>query len=53
MMTVFPTPAPPNIPIFPPRTYGSRRSMTLIPVSNISTRGSRSSNAGGSLWIGQ
>ena len=33
--TVFPTPAPPKSPVFPPFMYGSRRSMTLIPVSNI------------------
>ena len=35
MMTVLPTPAPPNSPILPPRRYGSSRSMTLMPVSNI------------------
>ena len=35
MMTVLPTPAPPNRPILPPRRYGSSRSMTLMPVSNI------------------
>src|SRR5712692_9119898 len=32
MSTVLPTPAPPNRPILPPRTKGSRRSMTLKPV---------------------
>jgi hypothetical protein len=32
MTTVFPTPAPPNNPIFPPLAYGARRSTTLIPV---------------------
>ena len=35
MMTVLPTPAPPNRPILPPCRYGSSRSMTLMPVSNI------------------
>ena len=32
MSTVLPTPAPPNKPILPPLLYGSRRSITLIPV---------------------
>src|SRR3977135_296451 len=53
MMTVFPTPAPPNRPIFPPFTKGAIRSMTLIPVSNTSVLGSRSTNFGVSRWIGQ
>ena len=35
MRTVLPTPAPPNMPILPPWTYGVSRSMTLMPVSNI------------------
>ena len=35
MTTVLPTPAPPNRPILPPCRYGSSRSMTLMPVSNI------------------
>ena len=39
MNTVLPTPAPPNRPILPPCTYGSRRSMTLMPVSNICALG--------------
>src|SRR6266540_411827 len=52
MMTVLPTPAPPNIPIFPPCTYGSRRSMTLMPVSNIWVLASSSSKGGGSRWMG-
>ena len=51
--TVLPTPAPPKRPILPPRTYGAIRSTTLIPVSKISTFGERSSNGGGSRWIGQ
>src|SRR5919109_1093401 len=51
--TVFPTPAPPNKPTLPPLTYGAIRSMTLIPVSKISTVGWRSLNSGGSRWIGQ
>ena len=39
MTTVLPTPAPPNSPILPPRRYGSSRSMTLMPVSNICSLG--------------
>src|SRR2546423_33027 len=53
MMTVFPTPAPPNRPILPPFTNGAIKSMTLIPVSNTSVLGSRSTNFGVSRWIGQ
>src|SRR5258705_11503078 len=53
MMTVFPTPAPPNRPILPPFTNGAIRSMTLIPVSNTSVLGSRSTNFGVARWIGQ
>ena len=34
MFTVFPTPAPPNKPTFPPLAKGQSRSITLIPVSN-------------------
>ena len=37
--TVFPTPAPPNRPILPPFAYGASKSMTLIPVSKISSAG--------------
>src|SRR6266568_3634751 len=47
MSTVLPTPAPPNRPILPPRTYGVSRSRTLMPVSRISVRGSSWSKAGG------
>ena len=36
MMTVLPTPAPPNRPALPPRTSGQSRSITLMPVSNTS-----------------
>ncbi|CPU67342.1 Uncharacterised protein [Mycobacteroides abscessus] len=53
MRTVLPTPAPPKRPIFPPCTYGVRRSMTLMPVSNIVVFDSSWSNAGGLRWIGQ
>ena len=35
-MTVFPSPAPPNSPAFPPRTNGVSKSTTLIPVSKTS-----------------
>ena len=51
MITVLPTPAPPNIPILPPCTYGSSRSITLMPVSSMIFFGSRSANAGASRWI--
>ena len=49
--TVFPTPAPPNRPILPPFAYGANRSMTLMPVSSISTTGLWSAKLGGSLWM--
>src|ERR1051326_8340401 len=52
MMTVLPTPAPPNSPILPPFTNGAIRSITLIPVSNTSVLGSRSTNFGVSRWMG-
>ena len=52
MTTVFPTPAPPNKPVFPPLEYGSNKSTTLMPVSNISRWVLRSSNRGGERWIG-
>src|SRR5256884_614266 len=52
MMTVLPTPAPPNRPILPPFTNGAIRSMTLMPVSNTSVLGSRSTNFGVSRWMG-
>jgi hypothetical protein len=45
--TVLPTPAPPNRPILPPRRYGASRSMTLMPVSKISTFVDCSTNGGG------
>ena len=51
--TVLPTPAPPKRPILPPRTYGAIRSITLMPVSKISTFEERSLKSGGSRWIGQ
>jgi hypothetical protein len=53
MSTVLPTPAPPKSPILPPRTYGAIRSITLMPVSKISTFADSSPKAGGSRWIGQ
>src|SRR3712207_7031261 len=52
-LPILPTPAPPNMPILPPLTYGSSRSMTLMPVSKISAFGSRSSNFGADRWIGR
>ena len=51
--TVFPTPAPPNSPVFPPLVYGSIKSTTLIPVSNISEEVAKLSCAGADLWIGE
>ena len=33
--TVFPTPAPPKAPTFPPLMKGQIKSITLIPVSRI------------------
>jgi len=51
--TVFPTPAPPNSPIFPPFIYGANKSITFIPVSKISVSVSCSSKLGASLCIGR
>ena len=50
--TVLPTPAPPNRPILPPLRYGSRRSMTFMPVKRTSCDVVRSSNFGGSRCMG-
>src|SRR5512143_3997957 len=50
--TVLPTPAPPKRPILPPRRYGARRSMTLMPVSNASIFTFCSTSVGGGRWIG-
>jgi len=49
---VLPTPAPPKSPVLPPFVYGSSRSTTLMPVSNISTFVDWSSNGGAGRWIG-
>ena len=49
--TVFPTPAPPNSPIFPPFKYGASKSTTFIPVSSISESVPCCSKDGASLWI--
>ena len=46
--TVFPTPAPPNKPIFPPFAYGSIKSITLIPVNKTSVAVESWSNFGAS-----
>src|ERR1700674_83187 len=51
-MTVLPVPAPPNSPIFEPLAKVQIRSMTLIPVSRISTLGCCSDSGGASRWIG-
>ncbi len=52
MKTVFPTPAPPNRPIFPPRLYGAHPSTTLMPVSKMDREVSKSTYAGDGRWIG-
>ena len=49
--TVFPTPAPPKSPIFPPFWYGQSKSTTFIPVSSISCDVACSSKLGAGLWI--
>ena len=51
--TVLPTPAPPNRPILPPFWYGVSRSITLMPVSKISTSDDWSAKLGGVRWISQ
>ena len=51
MSTVFPTPAPPKSPIFPPFWYGQSKSTTFIPVSSISCDVACSSKLGAGLWI--
>ena len=52
MLTVFPTPAPPNNPTFPPLANGQTKSITLMPVSRISFESARSTYSGGFLCIG-
>ena len=52
MLTVLPTPAPPNRPTLPPLANGQTRSITLMPVSSRSTDGLSSSNFGAARWIG-
>ena len=49
MVTVLPTPAPPNNPIFPPFAYGANKSTTLIPVTNCSVSVAWSVNLGACL----
>ena len=46
MLTVLPTPAPPNKPTLPPFANGHIRSITLMPVSSSSIEGDKSLNAG-------
>mmetsp|Transcript_26105 Transcript_26105/g.84505 ORF Transcript_26105/g.84505 Transcript_26105/m.84505 type:complete len:219 (+) Transcript_26105:1130-1786(+) len=50
--TVFPTPAPPKRPIFPPLAYGASKSTTLIPVDSTSCDFPCSTKVGGLRWIG-
>src|SRR6266851_94105 len=52
-ITVLPVPAPPNNPIFDPFAKVQMRSMTLIPVSRISTLACCSDTGGAARWIGQ
>ena len=42
MLTVLPTPAPPNKPTLPPFANGQIKSITLIPVSSNSAAGANS-----------
>src|SRR6267142_1398037 len=51
-ITVLPVPAPPNSPIFEPLANVQMRSMTLIPVSRISTFACCSDTGGAGRWIG-
>src|SRR5690606_34640283 len=51
MLTVLPTPAPPNRPTLPPLANGHIRSMTLMPVSSSSVAGDWSSYDGAARWI--
>src|SRR5262249_33478706 len=52
IVTVLPTPAPPNRPILPPLAYGASRSMTLMPVTRICASVDCSTNSGAWRWIG-
>ena len=51
IVTVLPTPAPPNSPTLPPLANGQMRSMTLMPVSSSSVDGESSSKTGAVRWI--
>src|SRR5487761_117378 len=51
-ITVLPVPAPPNNPIFEPFANVQMRSMTLIPVSRISTLACCSETGGAGRWMG-
>src|SRR6266508_80699 len=51
-MTVLPVPAPPKRPILEPLAKVQIRSMTLIPVSRISTLACCSDTGGAGRWIG-
>src|SRR5690606_10440017 len=53
MLTVLPTPAPPNRPTLPPLANGHIRSMTLMPVSSRSLAEDWSSYDGAARWISQ
>src|SRR5256714_5861190 len=52
-ITVLPVPAPPNRPIFEPLANVQMRSMTLMPVSRISTFACCSDTGGAGRWMGQ
>src|SRR5467141_3193622 len=51
-ITVLPVPAPPKRPIFEPLAKVQMRSMTLMPVSRISTLACCSETGGAGRWIG-
>jgi hypothetical protein len=51
-ITVLPVPAPPNSPIFEPLAKVQIKSMTLIPVSRISTLACCSDTGGAGRWMG-
>ncbi len=52
MLTVLPTPAPPNNPTLPPFANGHTKSITLIPVSNNSSEAACSAKEGAARCIG-
>ncbi len=51
--TVLPTPAPPKMPVLPPRVKGAIRSITLMPVSKTCAVVDCSAKEGAIWWIGR